>query len=188
MKIKYVFVKKNLYYLLLLSPIFYALSSFFIYQNVNDPIKFIYTVTGYSSLLFLFATLLTNTSYIKKLFQSLKYRKSLGLISFFYALLHFLCFIVFDMELDLIFALEESFDKPFIYLGIIAFISLLYMAITSTKKLFKKHNKYHKVIYISSILILVHFYMSQKSLDYLDIGILISFISLIIYKMYNFFK
>lgn len=94
----------------------------------------------------------------------MKYRKIVGLSSFFYSLVHLINFIILDMELDLMFALEETFDKPFIYLGMIGFILLLFMAITSTKRLFKKFVKYHKVIYIALALTTIHFVMAQKAL------------------------
>lgn len=135
----------------------------FYFENVTDPIKYIYTLTGYTAIILLFAT--TTISLIKSKINLMRYRKIIGLSSFFYALLHFINFILLDMELDLIFALEETLDKPFIYLGMIAFLLTLFMAITSTKNLFKKYVKYHKVIYISLVLTTVHFIMAQKALS-----------------------
>jgi sulfoxide reductase heme-binding subunit YedZ len=135
----------------------------FILQSVNDPIKYIYTITGVASIVILFFT--TIISLIKKWVNLIKYRKMIGLFSFFYAFLHLLNFIVFDMELDFVFAFEETLDKPFIYLGMIAFLLLLFMAITSTKKLFKQFHRWHKVIYLALALGTIHFIMAQKSLS-----------------------
>ena len=87
------------------------------------------------------------------------------LLGFFYALLHLLTFIVLDAQFDLEFVIKETLDKPFIYLGMIAFFILLFMGLTSTKKLFKKYNKYHKLVYISLILITIHWIMAQKSIN-----------------------
>lgn len=155
-------MKKILITLALFLPLLYMGQDFY-FENVTDPIKYIYTLTGYTAIVLLFAT--TTISLIKSKINLMRYRKIIGLSSFFYALLHFINFILLDMELDLIFALEETLDKPFIYLGMIAFLLTLFMAITSTKSLFKKYVKYHKVIYISLVLTTVHFIMAQKALS-----------------------
>lgn len=74
-------------------------------------------------------------------------------------------FIVFDMELQIVFAIKETLDKPFIYLGMISFLILLFMAITSFKKLYAKYNAYHKAIYVVLLLTTIHFVMAQKALS-----------------------
>lgn len=102
--------------------------------GVDDPIKYIYTVTGATAITLLYAT--TTISLVKKIVNFIKYRRTVGLFSFFYALLHMLNFIILDMELDLEFAIQETLDKPFIYLGMSAFFILLFMAITSLKNYF----------------------------------------------------
>lgn len=153
-------------FLALLAPALYFSYEVFYVQDVNDPIKYIYTVTGASALVLLFFS--TVISLIKKRVNLMKYRRMIGLYGFFYALLHMLNFLILDAELDLPFAFEETLDKPFIYLGMIAFFSLLFMAVTSTKSLFKRFNKYHQVIYVALILGTIHFIMAQKSLSVLQ--------------------
>ncbi|MDZ7818927.1 MAG: ferric reductase-like transmembrane domain-containing protein [Aliarcobacter sp.] len=107
----------------------------------------------------------------------MKYRKEIGLLGFFYALLHFLNFIVLDAQFDFEFVIKETLDKPFIYLGMIAFFIVLFMAITSTKNLFRKYNKYHKFVYLALILITIHWIMAQKAISLLQFTyILIIFI------------
>ena len=150
-------------FLLLLLPSFILSYEVFYLQNVIDPIKYIYSVTGAIALILLFFT--TTISLIKSWINIISYRKMIGLFSFYYAFLHFLNFIILDMELDFIFAFEETLDKPFIYLGMISFLILVFMAITSFGKLFKLYFKYHKVIYIALILTTIHFVMAQKSLS-----------------------
>jgi sulfoxide reductase heme-binding subunit YedZ len=91
------------------------------------------------------------------------------------------------MELDIPFALEETLDKPFIYLGMIPFLLLLFMTITSTKKLFKKYNKYHKVLYIMLGLTTIHFVMAQKSLSmeqYFYLGVILV---ILVFKFKKYF-
>ncbi|PLY09333.1 MAG: ferric reductase [Arcobacter sp.] len=159
---------KVLIFLLLLLPSFILSYEVFYLQNVIDPIKYIYSVTGAIALILLFFT--TTISLIKSWINLISYRKMIGLFSFYYAFLHFLNFIILDMELDFIFAFEETLDKPFIYLGMISFLILVFMAITSFGKLFKLYFKYHKVIYIALALTTIHFIMAQKALSIPQMG------------------
>lgn len=167
-------MKRVLIYLIAFLPIFYLLIRLFIIDDVNDPIKYIYTITGASATVILFISILI--SLIKEKINLMKYRKEIGLLGFFYALLHLLNFIVFDASFDFEFILKETIEKPFIYLGMIAFFILLFMALTSTKKLFKQYNQYHKLVYLALILITIHWIMAQKSLNieqFLFIGLII---------------
>ena len=142
---------------------FFALAIQVLVVEVNDPIKYMYTFTGICSIVLVFFTI--TISMIKKTINLMKYRRMIGLYAFFYAFLHFLVFFVLDAQLDLLFVIEESLDKPFVYLGMIAFLLLLFMAVTSSKKLFKRYNKYHASIYIVAVVITIHFIMAQKSLS-----------------------
>ncbi|WP_428023480.1 sulfite oxidase heme-binding subunit YedZ [Arcobacter sp.] len=155
-------MKKVIFILLFLPSLILAYEIFYL-QNVTDPIKYIYTVTGAIALVLLFFT--TTISLIRKKINLMSYRKMVGLFGFYYAFLHLLNFLILDMELDLDFAFSETLDKPFIYLGMISFLILLFMTITSFGKLFKLYFKYHKVIYIVLALITIHFIMAQKSLS-----------------------
>lgn len=165
-------------YLLSLAPLVYLNIRLFVFDNVNDPIKYIYTITGGTATVILFFTI--SISLIKEKINLIKYRKEVGLLGFFYALLHLLNFVVLDASFDLDFIFKETLEKPFIYLGMIAFFIVLFMAITSTKQLFRKYNKYHKFIYLALILITIHWIMAQKSINisqyvYIVIILLIGF-------------
>lgn len=157
-------------FIFLLLPLIYLSMEVFYFQNANDPIKYIYTFTGVVAIVLLFIT--TTLSLIRSIINLIPYRRQIGLFGFFYAFLHLSNFIVLDAQFDLEFVLKESLDKPFIYLGMIAFFILLFMAITSTKNLFVKYYKYHKVIYIVLFLVTIHFIMAQKSLSQAQYGYL----------------
>ena len=156
-------MKRFFIYAIAFLPIVYLLIRLFVIDDVNDPIKYIYTITGASATVILFISILI--SLIKEKINLMKYRKEIGILGFFYAFLHLTNFVVFDAQFDLNFIIKETFEKPFIYLGMIAFFILLFLAITSTKKLFKKFYTYHKLIYLSLILITIHWIMAQKSLN-----------------------
>lgn len=156
-------MKKALLFFMLALPFFYLLYEVLYIKELNDPIKYIYTFTGASSLVLLLLTTLISS--VKEWVNLIKYRKIVGLFGFFYALLHLLNFVVLDASLDMVFVFEESLDKPFIYLGMVAFFILLFMAVTSTKGLFRRFNKYHKFLYLAITLATIHFIMAQKALS-----------------------
>lgn len=166
-------------FIVLFLPTIYFSYEIFYLQNANDPIKYIYTITGAISISLLFLT--TSISLIKKRINLMKYRRMIGLYSFYYAFLHMMNFLILDMELDFLFALEETLDKPFIYLGMISFIILCFMTLTSTKELFAKFNKKHKIVYLALLFLSIHFIMAQKSLS-LEQWLYLSIIIMIIYQ------
>lgn len=177
-------MKRVLILIAMLLPLAYLSLELFIFQSVQDPIKYIYTVTGASGATILFITI--TLSLIKKKINLIKYRRMIGLTGFFYAVLHFLNFFILDAELDFIFVVEESLDKPFIYLGMIALFILIFMAITSTKNLFKKYNKYHRLVYLALTLITIHFIMAQKSLSILQFGFVIMILGIAYCKLFEY--
>lgn len=160
-------MKKYFLIFFLFIPLFIMSYQLIILNNVIDPIKYLYMYTGISSTVLLFVTVIL--SLIKKWINLLKYRRIVGLMGFFYAFLHFTNFIIFDAQCDILFIINESLEKPFIYLGVISFFILSFMAITSTNRLFKYYGKYHKLVYLALILITIHFTMAQKTLTILDI-------------------
>lgn len=174
-------MKKQLLLISILSlPLLFLLYMLFIH-HVNDPIKYIYTITGATALTLLYAT--TTISMIRKTINLIKYRRIIGLSSFFYALLHMLNFIILDMELDISAALEETLQKPFIYLGMSAFLILLFMSVTSLRSLFSKFYKYHKVIYIALFIATIHFVMAQKALSLEQWGYLLIMSVIALFKL-----
>ena len=174
-------MKRFFIYLTAFLPIVYLLIRLFIIDDVNDPIKYIYTITGVSATVILFISIII--SLLKEKINLMKYRKEIGLLGFLYAFLHLLNFVVFDASIDFEFILKETVEKPFIYLGMIAFFILLFMAITSTKVLFRKYNKYHKLVYLSLILITIHWIMAQKSISILQFIYILAIIIIGYYKL-----
>lgn len=144
---------------LALLPLFWA---GYTLGNAIDPIKMLSNVTGVGAIVLLLASLLPSTCKRICHLNLIKYRKTLGLLAFGYTLLHVSAFVILDAELDLRFLIEKSLKKPFIYVGAIAFIILLFMALTSFKKLFAKVSKYHKAVYLALALALLHSFWAQK--------------------------
>ena len=172
--------KKTLFIILSL-PLVYIVFSF-VSGDIVDITDFLYEITGNTAILMLFST--TFVSVIKKV----KFRKMLGLFTFFYAFLHFMVFAFLDYQFDMTEILKETTDKPFIYLGSISFILLSILAITSFKKLFKKFIKMHRLIYVAVILTFTHSIMSEKTISIEDIPFILTFIILVSLKVWQYKK
>ena len=181
MKIDY---KKSLLILFLFVPFMYLLYEVLILQELNDPIKHIYTFTGVSAIVLILSSVLISP--IRKMFNLMKYRKIIGLFGFFYAFLHFLNFVILDAELSISFVIEETIKKPFIYLGMISFLILLFMAMSSTKNLYKRYNKFHKLVYVSIFTFLLHTIIAQKTVILIDLLFILIVLSIGILKLYQY--
>ncbi len=92
----------------------------------------------------------------------LKLRRMLGLFCFFYASLHFLCFLWFDHFFDLAEMWKDVKKRPFITVGFSAFVLLIPLAATSThamqRRLGRRWAQLHRLIYGIALLALVHFW------------------------------
>ncbi len=172
--------KKTLFVILTL-PLVYIIYSF-LNDDVVDITDFLYEITGNTAIFMLFAT--TLASVVKKV----KFRKMLGLFTFFYAFLHFLVFAFLDFQFDIEEILKETTDKPFIYLGSISLIMLTILAITSFKSLFKRFSKIHKLIYVVIFLTFTHSIMSEKTISLEDLPFILFFIILVSLKIRQYKK
>lgn len=112
-------------------------------------------------------------------------RRPLGLYSAFYAGLHVGTFFILDYGFDFSLIAQTIVEKPYVLLGFLGFLVLLALTITSTKKsmrkLGKKWNTLHKLVYPASIILLLHYFMSLKFIDSLaiTIGIILGIMLLI---------
>ena len=148
-----------------------------------DPLKFLSDLVGNSALWMLAVTLMVTPlrSYVGINF--LKYRRLLGLFAFFYALIHALLFIGADQQFDLIGVKHEMVSKPFIAFGMGAFLILLLMALTSTKKLFAKFRSWHKLVYIAVVFIAIHYLMSHKTVTLTHVAVVGTLFSLLALRL-----
>ena len=183
-----------LLFLLCLIP-FLGLTYDAVMGNIIDPIEEITNPTGQWALRFLLITLaitplvkLTKKSYL------MRFRRMLGLFTFFYALLHLSIWLI-DQSFDLNIILEDVIERTYITLGFTAFILLMPLALTSTngwiKRLGgKRWKKLHKAIYAIGILACIHFYWQSKSDAALEplvyIGILTMLLGFRLFKYWRY--
>lgn len=90
----------------------------------------------------------------------------LGLFAFFYVCVHLSLYITFDKFFDIYEIIDDIIKRPFITAGFSAFILLVPLAITSTKKMIERLQHrwilLHRLIYILAMLAVLHFWWMVK--------------------------
>ena len=127
-----------------------------------EPVKEITHFTGEWTLLFIIFTLsMSPLKKITKLNIWISFRRMLGLFLFFYATLHMLTYVAIDYRLDFQSISKDILTKKFIFVGFAAWVLMLPLALTSSKKamiyLKDKWKKLHRLIYLVSIFGIIHF-------------------------------
>ena len=134
-----------------------------------EPVKEITHFTGEWTLIFICLTL--SMSPLQK-FTNLNYwikiRRMLGLFVFFYASLHLLTYVGIDHRFNWQPIFDDVVKKKYIFVGFAAWILLIPLTITSSKKmvLLLKQNwkKLHRLIYVIAILGSLHFIWLSKTI------------------------
>jgi sulfoxide reductase heme-binding subunit YedZ len=96
-----------------------------------------------------------------------KYRRMLGLWAFAYACTHLTIYAALDLEFYWSEIGEDIAERPYITIGMTAFVLLLSMAITSTRgwirRLGKRWTQLHRAVYVVAVLGTIHFWMAVKN-------------------------
>ncbi|OYW38026.1 MAG: sulfoxide reductase heme-binding subunit YedZ [Hydrogenophilales bacterium 12-61-10] len=127
-----------------------------------NPIEFITRSTGTWTLVGLILTLsITPLRRLSGRADLLRYRRMLGLFSFFYACLHFITYIWLDQFFDLGAVARDIVKRPFITVGFAAFVLLIPLAATSThammRRLGRRWQILHRLVYPIALLAVVHY-------------------------------
>ncbi|MEE9465446.1 MAG: ferric reductase-like transmembrane domain-containing protein [Candidatus Neomarinimicrobiota bacterium] len=139
-------------------------------QLTANPIEEITLRTGRTTLILLTLSLsATPINIVFGIGHLLPFRRTLGLYTFLYASLHLLTFIGLDYRFDFALMLVDVGSKRFVLAGLAAFLSLLILAITSTKgwrkRLGKNWVRLHWLAYLAAALAITHFVWQVKA-DY----------------------
>ncbi len=127
-----------------------------------NPIQVITFSTGTWTLVFLLVTLsITPLRKLTGQYWLIQYRRMLGLFAFFYGCLHFTTYIWLDQFFDLRSIYKDVYKRPFITAGFTAFVLMVPLALTSTRwairKLGKRWQMLHRLIYFSALAGVVHY-------------------------------
>jgi len=150
-----------------LTPLAWQIWAFFTGNLEAEPVKGMEHFTGRTALVILFITLcITPIRRITGWNGIIKVRRLIGLFAFFYALIHFSIFLVFDLELSFGMLAGEVVKRPWITVGFVALLLLTVLAITSpqamVRRLGKRWRTLHRVIYLAAALGVLHFLWAQK--------------------------
>lgn len=121
-----------------------------------EPIKALETSLGLFALQLLIAGLAVTP--LRKLFglNLMKFRRAIGVIAFFYVLMHFLTWFVLDMSLLWPQIFGDIFKRPYITVGFAGFLLLIPLALTSNnlsvRKLGPRWRQLHKLVYAAVLL------------------------------------
>jgi sulfoxide reductase heme-binding subunit YedZ len=95
-----------------------------------------------------------------------RFRRMMGLFTFFYVLMHFLAWLVLDQGLLLSAISEDIVKRPFITIGFVAFLLLIAMAATSTngmrRRLGRRWQQLHYGAYAVGVLGVWHYWWQVK--------------------------
>jgi sulfoxide reductase heme-binding subunit YedZ len=133
-----------------------------------NPLDYITDQTGTWALAFIVISLcVTPLRRFTGWNQIIRLRRMLGLFAFFYALLHLLTWIVLGSFFDVQTMVEDVAMRPFITIGMAAFLILLALAVTSNqwsiRKLGRRWQTVHRLVYAAAIGAVVHFWWSVKA-------------------------
>ncbi|MFC2034637.1 sulfite oxidase heme-binding subunit YedZ [Chloroflexota bacterium] len=133
-----------------------------------NPIQEITLRTGtYSLVLLVLSLACTPINIVFGFKPVLQLRRPLGLYGFMYASLHFLNIIGMDYGFNFRLLREDVFGKGYIWVGFVALLVLLPVAITSTKgwvkRLGKNWKRLHWLVYLGALLAVGHFLLLVKS-------------------------
>lgn len=95
----------------------------------------------------------------------MRFRRAIGVIAFFYVLLHLLIWLVLDVQI-LAMVWADIVKRPFVTIGMAGFALLLPLALTSNnwslRRLGRSWNRLHRLVYVAAVLGALHFTILVK--------------------------
>lgn len=161
MKLNQIYIKR-LIFILSLWPILSIGIDIFQNNLGANPVEFIERHFGKWTLIFLCLTLsMTPLRRITHISQWILYRRMLGLFTFFYASVHFFCYIGLDYQFAWIDIKNDIIKHRYVLVGFLGWLLLLPLAITSSDMMIRRlkanWKKLHRLIYLIAILGVLHF-------------------------------
>ena len=138
-----------------------------------NPVETLQHVSGEGAFAILIASLwVTPARRILKQNRLQGLRRMLGLWAFFYAFVHFLFYLLLDQaclnwsDCQLKAVVDDVIKRNFILFGMVSFLAMVPLALTSTKgwirRLGKKWTTLHKLVYVAGIAGALHYIWKSK--------------------------
>ncbi len=132
-----------------------------------DPIRTFEHLLGEWALRFMILTLLVTPVRDLTRVNFFRFRRAFGLLVFYYVLFHFLTYFILDRGMNLPVIFVDIFKRPYIILGMTAFVCLIALAVTSNNRSIRALGRWwgrlHRLIYLIATLGVIHFFMAVKS-------------------------
>ena len=127
-----------------------------------DPVKVIEHRLGLIGLQLIVAGLLITPLRRFAGLNLIKYRRAIGLLTFFYIVAHLLTWLVLDVQFDWLYVWMDILKRPYITIGMTGLLLMLPLAVTSNNASIKRMgatawNKLHKLTYAAAIVGAVHY-------------------------------
>ena len=134
-----------------------------------DPIQKLDRELGDWALIFIiFSLSIRPLAELSRNKEFIAYRRMIGLFAFFYVCLHLVSYVGLNLQFSFNDLIQDILKRNFIAVGIVAFVLLIPLAVTSTKSAIKwlggrRWKKLHKVIYLIALLGVFHFFMMVRA-------------------------
>lgn len=150
-----------------LLPLVWLLVDIFTNNLGSNPIQMIHIRLGDWALRFLWITLaITPLQNMTQWRGMSDYRQLFGLYAAFYATLHVLVYLWVDHAFMWSMIIADILESAYLWLGVVAYVILFTLALTSSKaakKLMGKNwKKLHRYIYLASGAAIVHYFWQLK--------------------------
>ena len=143
-----------------------------------NPAEYLIRSTGDWTLRFLCITLaVTPLRELAGLPPLVRFRRMLGLFTYFYVVLHLVCYSLFDMGLDFPEIAKDIAKRPFILVGFTGFLLLTLLAATSFNGAIRalgarRWQQLHKLVYVVAFLGILHFFwMRAGKNDFAEVAV-----------------
>lgn len=132
-----------------------------------DPIRDIEHRLGRTALYFLIASLAVTPLLRIAGISLMKFRRALGLLCFSYAGLHVLSWLAMDMGFLWAQMARDVVKRPYLLLGMCAFVILLALAATSSNAVLRRMGstawrRLHRLVYLAAPLVTLHWMLALK--------------------------
>ncbi|MDP2818245.1 MAG: protein-methionine-sulfoxide reductase heme-binding subunit MsrQ [Polaromonas sp.] len=169
---------KPLVFVLALLPFAWLFYGAFTNNLGANPAEHLIRATGDWTLRFLCIVLaVTPLRMVSGTLALARFRRMLGLFTYFYGVIHLLSYSWFDMGFDVPEIIKDIIKRPFILVGFSAFLLLTPLAATSFNAAIKKMGArrwqtLHKLVYLIAGLGLLHFFwMRSGKNDFAEVAV-----------------
>lgn len=134
----------------------------------SDPVETLIRSTGDWGIRFLVGGLMITPLRQMGWSAPARFRRMIGLYAFFYVCLHLTTYLVIDQGLDVPSIVGDILKRPYITIGMLAFVLLVPLAATSTAAMVrrlggKRWIALHRLVYLVGVLAVAHYYLLVKA-------------------------